>query len=571
MRAGKYVNFAGKGVLLFPFRWLWWLASSVRRSIGKPPEYLVFVLEDEMPTLADPPLHFWQRLVGGRPRLSVRELGERFEAIGRDARIKGVVLHLRPAGMSMATLQDLREIVFNLRAAGKRVVAWATNYTTGTYYLACACDEILLMPAGAIQPLGFAGTGAFLADALARFGLSADFIQVSPYKSAADPLTKSRMTPEYREQVTWLLESQHGELVRAVAEARKLEDAGARELVDCSPYGDDVAMEEHVVDRVLTEEELPAYLGGRLGTWERAQAKMRVPAPTLRRGKYVALIRIEGTILDGRSGRMPVRPPVNVPLVGEERAGDLTVVQVARQVAADKRAAAAVLFVNSRGGSSTASEAMRHALRSVAARKPLVVVMGSVAGSGGYDVATPGSWIVARPGTLTGSIGVLGGKIVTGALFEKLLVNRETVAFGRRAAMNSDESPYSDEERALVKGEIDRLYRGFIDVVAAARKMAREELEPIALGKVWTGRQALERKLVDELGGVEAGLRKARELAGLAATAPLREVRGPRRFMPPVAAPAPAGGWFGYVLEGLTLLNRAPALAVMEYLPGELT
>ena len=558
-------------MLLFPFRWLWWLISSVRRSIGRPPEFVVFVLEDDMPTLADPPRPFWQRFFAGRPRLSVRELRERFEAIGRDARIKGVVLHLRPAGMSMATLQDLREIVLNLRAAGKRVVAWATNYTTGTYYLACACDEILLMPAGAIQPLGFAGTGAFLADALARFGLTADFIQVSPYKSAADPLTKSQMTPEYREQVTWLLESQHDELVRAVAEARKLDDAGARELIDGSPYGDDVAREEHAVDHVITEEELPAYLGGQLGTWERAQAKMRLPAPKLRRGKYVALIRIEGTILDGRSGRMPVRPPVSVPLVGEERAGDLTVVQVARQVAADKRAAAAVLFVNSRGGSSTASEAMRHALRSVAARKPLVVVMGSVAGSGGYDVATPASWIVARPGTLTGSIGVLGGKIVTGPLFEKLLVNRETVAFGRRATMNSDETPYSDEERELVKGEIDRLYRGFLDVVGAARKLAREELESIAQGKVWTGRQALERKLVDELGGVEAGLKKARELAGLARTAPLREVRGPRRFMPPLATPAPAGGWFGYVLEGLTLLNRAPALAVMWYLPGELT
>jgi ClpP class serine protease len=139
------------------------------------------------------------------------------------------------------------------------------------------------------------------------------------------------------------------------------------------------------------------------------------------------------------------------------------------------------------------------------------------------------------------------------------------------ASMNSDESPYSDEERELVKGEIDRLYRAFLEVVAAARKMAREDLEPIAQGKVWTGRQALERKLVDELGGVAAGLKKARELAGLAPTAPLREVRGPRRFIPPLTEAAPAGGWFGYLLEGLTLLNRAPALAVMEYLPGELT
>jgi len=561
--------------VLFPFRWLWWLISSVRRSIGRPPEFVVFVLEEDPPALPDPPRPFWQRFAA-RSRLSTKELGERFDAIARDSRIKGVVLHLRTVGMPMATLQDLRELVSRLRQSGKRVVAWAPAYTTGTYYLACACDEILLMPAGMIEPLGFAGTGTFLADGLARFGLSADFIQVSPYKSAADPLTKSKMTDEYREQVTWLLESQHAEVVGAIAEARKLDEAGAQELIDCSPYGDDVAVEKHAVDRVIPEEELPAHLarGGppvSIGTWDRAQRKMRMPAPTLRMGRYVALIRIEGTIIDGRSGRLPVRPPVEVPLAGEARAGDLSVVQVARQVAADKRAAAVVLYVNSRGGSSTASEAMRQALRVVAAHKPLVVVMGPVAGSGGYDVATPGSWIVARPGTLTGSIGVLGGKIVTGALWEKLLFNRETIALGRHVTMNNDDRLYSDEERDILTKEINRLYRGFVDVVAASRKLRHEEVEPIAQGKVWTGRQALERKLVDELGGLDAGVKKARGLAGLSSTAPLREAHGPRRMIPPLVEPAPAGGWFGYVLEGLNLLSRAPALAVMEYLPGELT
>ena len=558
-------------MLLYAFRWLWWLVSSIRRSIGKPPPYVVFVLEDALPALPDPPRPFWQRPLAGRPRLSIRELGERFEAIGKDARIKGVVLHLRPVEMSMASLQDLRELVQKLRASGKRVVGWATNYTTGTYYLACACDEILLMPAGAVQPLGFETTGAFLADGLARVGLSADFIQVSPYKSAADPLSKPRMTPEYREQVTWLLESQHADFVAAIAEGRKMDEAAARELVDCAPYGDEAALAKRVVDAVLTEEELPANLGGAVGSWEAAERKLRRPAPKLRMGKYVALIRIEGTIIDGRSGRMPVRPPVNVPLLGEERAGDLTVVQLARQVASDRRAAAVVLYVNSRGGSSTASEAMRHALVAIATRKPLVVVMGSVAGSGGYDVATPASWIVARSGTLTGSIGVLGGKIVAGRLFDMISVNRETIALGKHVTMNSDERPYTDEERELVSREIDRIYRGFLDVVAASRKMPREQLEPIAQGKVWTGRQALERKLVDEIGGLDAGLKKARALALLPPSVPMREVRGPRRYVPPLAAAASPAAWFGYMLEGLKLLNRAPALAVMEYLPGELT
>ena len=551
-------------MLLFPFRYLWWLVSSLRRSIGKPPEYVLLVLAESLPPLPDPPRPFWQRFLG-RPRLSVKELGERFDAIGRDRRIKGVVLHLRPVGMPMATLQDLREQVANLRRAGKRVVAWAPSYTTATYYLACACDEILLMPTGVVGALGFTTTGMFLADGLKRFGLSGDFVQVSPYKSAADPLTKSRMSDELREQLTWLLESQHAELLRAIVDSRGVDEARAKELVDCSPYSDDGALENHAVDRLAGEEEL----GLKIGSWDRARRRMRKPAPTLGRGRYVALMRIEGTIVDGQSGSVPFRPPVDIPLVGDDRAGDLTVVQVARQVAADKRAAAVVLYVNSRGGSSTASEAMRRALQTISARKPVVVVMGPVAGSGGYDVATPGAWIIARPGTLTGSIGVLGGKIVTGALWSKLLFNRETIAFGEHVTINSDERPYSDVERDIVRREIDHIYRSFLDVVAKARKMSVEQLRPNADGKVWTGRQALERGLVDELGGLDAGVRKARSLAGLPERAPLREVRGPRRYVPPL--PEPATAWFGYVLEGLTLLGHAPALCVMEYLPGELT
>lgn len=561
-------------MILYPFRYLWWLLTSARRALGRPPDFVEFVLEEDLPALPDPPRPLWQRFTS-RPRLSVKELGERFEAIGRDTRIQGVVLHLRPAGMPMATLQDLRELVAGLRAAKKRVVAWAPFYTTGTYYLACACDEILLMPTGQVQPMGFSNTGVFLADGLARIGIKADFIQVSPYKSAADPLTKSTMSPELREQVTWLLESQHGELVEAIAAGRLLDEAGAKRLIDCSPYGDDEVVEKHVADSVIPEDELPAHLGRgargavTIGTWDRARARMRPAPPALARGRYVALLRIEGTIVDGRSGHLPVRPPVEIPLIGGDRAGDLSVVQAARQIAADKRAAAVVLYVNSRGGSSTASEAMRQALRVIASRKPMVVVMGPVAGSGGYWVATPGSWIVARPGTLTGSIGVLTGKLVTGAMWSKLLLNRETVSFGDHVLLESDEHQFSDEERGLVEKDVERIYAAFLEVVAEARKMKPEEVHPIAAGRVWTGRQALERKLVDEMGGLEAGVRKARVLAGLSEKAAVREPRPPKRSIPPLAA-ATAGGWIGYLVEGVRLLSRAPALAVMEYFPGEL-
>src|SRR5260370_2131300 len=159
-------------MILFPFRYLWWLISSLRRSFGKPPEFVIFVLESDLPTLPDPPRPLWQRFTS-RPRLSVTELGERFEAIARDPRIKGVVLHLRPVAMPMATLQDLRELVARLRKAGKRVVAWASFYTNRSYYPAHACDGMLIIPVGAIQPLGFAPTGMLLRGGLTRFGIAA--------------------------------------------------------------------------------------------------------------------------------------------------------------------------------------------------------------------------------------------------------------------------------------------------------------------------------------------------------------------------------------------------------------
>ena len=562
-------------MVLFPLRYLRWLLSSIRRSLGKPPGYVIFVLENDLPVLPDPPRPLWQRFTA-RPRLSLKELGERFDLIADDPRIKGVILHLRSVGMPMATLQDLREMVGKLRQSGRRVVAWAPFYTTGTYYLACACDEILLMPAGTVQPLGMATTAMFLRDGLARFGIEADFVQISPYKSAPDMLTKSEMSSELREQVTWLLDSQHKELLSAIGKGRVLDEKGAQDLVDASPYGDDTALAMHVVDAVMPEEKLAEHLGPNsgapvtIGTWEQACRKLPSPPPTLRARKYVAVIRIEGTIIDGRSGSLPLKPPIRVPLVGEDRAGDLTIVQAARQIAADKRAAAVVVYVNSGGGSATASEAMRQALEVVAARKPLVVAMGPVAASGGYWVSTPARWIVARPSALTGSIGVFTGKFVTAGTWSKLMFNRETIAFGRHATIESDERPYTDEERAIIRGQIERTYSLFLDIVGRSRNMPAEEVHQIASGRVWTGRQAFERKLVDELGGFDAAVRKARSLASLADSAPVREARPPKRFIPPPVV-ASTTGFLGYLLEGVALLSRAPALAVMDYLPGELT
>lgn len=225
---------------------------------------------------------------------------------------------------------------------------------------------------------------------------------------------------------------------------------------------------------------------------------------------------------------------------------------------ADKRAAAVVVYVDSGGGSATASEAMAAALGKITAKKPLVVAMGSVAASGGYYVATPARWIVAQPGTITGSIGVLNGKLVNAGLLAKLLFNRETISRGKHATLLSAERPFSEEEREALWRQIKRTYNVFLDRVAACRKMTREAVDAVGGGRVWTGRQALERGLVDELGGLEQALAKARQLGNLDGRAPVREVKvGKQRLAP---APASSLALAHYVIQGLQQFGNARSL-----------
>lgn len=555
----------------------WWVGN-VRRRLERAPGFVLFLLEGGYPDLPPPAEHLLHRLAWlSRPRPNLWELGEAFRTVARDPRVRGVVLHLRPLRLPFAGLQAVRSFVAGLRAAGKRVVAWAPGYDTPTYYVACAAGEILLQPGGVVGPLGLQRGYLFLADVLERLGVKADLMQISPYKTAADPFLRRDLSAEAREMGNWLLDSDYQDFLHAVAEGRRLEGGvdAARQLVDGAPYGDRAACEAGAVDALLHEEELPAYLargGGGTGDsgparpgrpalqpWEAARHRLVRPPPP-RPGRYVALIRIEGTIVEGWSARPPLRLPV--PLLTDSRAGDLTVVQQARRALADPRAAAVVVYINSRGGSASASEAMAAALRQVAARKPLVVAMGPVAASGGYYVATAARWIVAQPGTLTGSIGVLGGKFVEAGLLDRLAIRHETLRRGARAAFYSPERPFTPEEREWVWQLIARTYELFLDRVAESRRMPRDTVDRVGGGRVWTGRQALANGLVDELGGLEQALAKARELAGLGPRAPVREIPATRCL----AAPA---GPLAYCLETLRALARPAPLCLCPLIVEE--
>ena len=546
------------GHLLHALRLVLWFLANLRRRFLKPPDFLLFTLSGEYSDYAEPRPNFILRRLRP-PRPSLQELADRFEQVAADPRVRGVVLHLRRMQMPGAQLESLREMIAGLRTAGKRVVAWSTFYTSGDYYVACAANEILLQPAGSIEPLGLTHHYHYLAEALERVGLQGDFLPISPYKSAGDLLTRREMSEEVREMSAWLIEGGYQERLKAIAEGRGLSLEKAQELVDATPCTEIRALELDGVDALLTEEDLPGHLAadgkpGRIEPWEAAAGRLFGLRPG-RPGRYVALLVIEGTIIDGESGRPPLRPPLPIPILMEPRAGDLTVVQAARRALKDRRAAAVVLYVNSGGGSASASEAMRAALDRVQRAKPLVVSMGPVAASGGYWVSTPGRTILAQPSTITGSIGVLTGKLIAGKLLDLLSVHRETVFRGRHSSIMDLEAPFSREERKLVWAQIQHVYDLFLQRVSESRGMQTEAVIPIAGGRVWTGRQALNNGLVDELGSLRRAIARARELAGLDRRAPVRLLGADKRLV----APQPA---LEYALEGIRLLQQATPLAL---------
>lgn len=521
-----------------------WLVSRLLRSSRRPPEYILVPLTGPLPQFTDAPPGLLRYFMP-RPT-SMEGLRTVFRRIAGDGRVKGVVLQFSQDPMSLARAEELKLMINRLQQAGKRVIVWAHTYDTAAYYAACAADRVLLQPGGIIAPLGLSSTYIHLADALKAVGIEAEFLQVSPYKTAGDTLSRSEMSDEAREMANWMADAEFQQIVEAISRGRNIDDDAARALIDGSPYMGETALETGAVDALVNIDDIAAHLGrggkpARVAAWQQARGQvflMKPPAP----GKYVAVMRIEGSIVPGTSARRPHGVPP-VPLFGGDRAGDLTVTAEARRLMADRRVGAVVVYVDSPGGSAAASEAMAQALVRLNRAKPVVIAMGGTAASGGYYVATPGRWIVAQPGTLTGSIGVLTGKITDEGLMDRLRINRETVSRGKNIEIFGTAESLTDEQREIVLRGIEEIYDLFLRRVMEARGMDEETLLPLAGGKVWTGRQAKESGLVDQLGGLEEAAAKARELAGMAPDRPVRQITGRTPFMGPPGEPKrPAAG-----------------------------
>lgn len=487
------------------------------------------------------------------PPMGVEAFAEALDRLASDPRVKGVVLHLSGLSAGPATVASLRQAVSRFRESGKRAIAYLQDLTLWPYYLATACDEIL-----APESAGFRATGLwietlFLKDTLALVGVEADFESIGEYKASPDTYRRAKMTEPHRQMLESLLDSLYGNVIRALADGRSLPEDRVREMLDAVPLTAEQAQDAGLLDRVCYEDELPAYLGtseapASLLTWNRAGRRLVFPLRWHSR-KALGVISLEGLIVPGPSRRSPLPLPLPLPWPPVQ-AGSETLIQQLRAAALDKRLAAVVLHVDSPGGSALASDLIWREVLHLRRLKPVVVYMSNRAASGGYYVSAPANAIVAQPSTLTGSIGIWGGKVVTRGLFRMVRARRQAVSRGKSAGLYADIAPFTDEERTKIRADIGAGYARFKARVAEGRGMEEEQVEAIARGRVWTGEQALAHGLVDALGDLQVAAARARELAGLDPDryAPLVDVAIPKSYQLPQPNPTGAETWMAWLV-----------------------
>ncbi len=507
-----------------------------------------------------------QRQVLGPPPMSLLEFVAALERLGDDPRPIGVILYLRGLSASMADLQTMRDAIARLREKGKRALSYAPGYRTLDYYVASACDEILLPPGGMLETSGLFSQQVFLQAGLEAVGLQFDAVAISPYKGAADSLTRTEPSAEGREQTNWLLDSTFDMLLDGIASTRKMKPNAVRQMINQALHLGADALEKGYIDGIMNEEHLVEYLGiTKITLWEEANQQIYLPAHDFAQ-KYVAVIYAGGLIVDGESASPPSDLPIPVPFVGGERLGDITLNQQVRSLMKDPDCAALVLYIDSGGGSATASESMASALEEFAKSRPLVVFMGGVAASGGYYIATPAHWIIAQAGTITGSIGVIMGKLVNSDLLRKLRFNAFSYLRGDNADMNASESKFTDAQRQIVRSSIEHIYARFLTRVADSRGKTSADIDAIGGGRVFTGEQALNNGLVDEIGNLHGAISKARELAKLPPTAPFVLVRGKGKPVGVQLAEKNPAALAKYVVDNIEMMTgRAQFLTPFDW------
>jgi protease IV len=444
-----------------------------------------------------------------------------------DERLHAVVLTIADLDVGWARLQGIRRSLLALRQAGKHVWVHLCESDTREYYLASAAQTVSLTPGGHLAVTGLAAETFFFKGALDKLGVEAQVHQAGQYKSAGEPFTRESMSGPHKEMVNGLLDDLYSQTVEGIAHTRNKGKAEVEGLIDQGLFLASEALTAGLVDQVCYDDEIPTLLESKVTQVRPIEAKDyrrrrgRIERRQLLREepRKLALMTVGGTIKRGETLDGPE---------GARTVGADSVKRELKRVREDDGVAAVVVRIASPGGSGIASDLMWHELLRVREHKPVIVSMGDVAASGGYYLALAGDRIFAEESTITGSIGVIAGKAVLHDLYGRLGVGKEILTRGRRAALFSDYVAFAPPERERLDFEINAFYRDFVEKVARCRSLSPEAAEQSAQGRVWSGRQAWTRGLVDELGGIEEALADAKRRAGVPLDKPVIVERFPK-------------------------------------------
>ena len=455
---------------------------------------------------------------------TVRSVVESLRKAKVDRRITSVVI--RPTGTAAlwAKVQEVRDAIVDFKSSKKPIIAYLEYGGEQEFYLASACDKVFLMPTASLDLTGMASYELFLRGTLDKIGAYPDALHIGEYKTASNQMTEHTFTPAHREMAESLNRDLYEQLVKGIASGRQKQEAEVRTLIDHGPFLPEDAVRAGLIDDVAYEDELDDKVSlGKGASHFVEHDEYRSVSPGslgLNRGPRIAVLYAAGIISSGESSYDSPQGEV----VGSD-----TIIRYLRKARSDDTIKAIVLRIDSPGGSAIASDVIWREVELTRGVKPVIASMSDVAASGGYYIALPAHKIVAEPATLTGSIGVVMMKFVIDGTLKKLGINMEPVTQGRYADIYSPVRPFTPEERAKIREQMQATYDTFVEKAAAGRRTTPEKIDAIAQGRVWTGQQAKQIGLVDELGGLDRALVLAKEQAKIGRDAEIELVVYPPR------------------------------------------
>jgi len=437
-----------------------------------------------------------------------------------DSRIKALVVKIGPLATGWAKLEEIRSHLVAFRESGKPSICYLGGDGGGNeeYYIASACSEVWVVPTSEIWIRGMMGEATFLRGALDKLKIIPDYYHIAEYKTASNQLTEKKFTPAHREEVEAIVRSIYDQYLTDAAAGRKMDRATFKQLVEKGPISADEAVGDKLVDRLAYWDQVQDYMKTKTKGWNPVSlAKYRSQVKNSGMTE-IAVVHATGLIISGKSGNAPGGGFI---MGGDSVAADL------RRAREDSSIKAIVLRIDSGGGSAVASEVIRREVQLARGVKPVVASMSDVAASGGYWIAMSANKIVAEPNTITASIGVLGGKLNISGLYNMLGLSTDYVATSDNSTIFSAQQNFTPAQRDSFQKMLQETYARFTQGVADGRKMKVEDVDKIGKGRIWSGSQAKDRGLVDELGGLDRAIVIAKQLSGIPADRTVHIVRFP--------------------------------------------